>query len=85
MFSGNDPSTGEKEYLTGSAMNEAEAIRIRNRFRADIANNKATRSSGTLGFLITTWLDQHPADPELVSDYRALADSFILPALGNVR
>jgi integrase len=82
---GRDPETGKQVILTGSAQDEAGAIRLRDRFRTDIAGNKSPRTTGTLGALLTTWLDQHPADPQTVDDYRFLAESFIIPALGDIR
>jgi hypothetical protein len=44
-----------------------------------------TRTSGTLGHLLRESLDQHPGEKETVADYRFLAESFIIPALGSVK
>jgi integrase len=85
VYGGRDPQTGKQVILTGSAQDEAGAIRLRDRFRADIAGNKSPRTTGTLGALLSMWLDQHPADPQTVADYRFLAESFIIPALRDVR
>ena len=85
VYGGRDTETGKQVILTGSAQDEAGAIRLRDRFRADIASNRSPRTTGTLGSVLAMWLDQHPADPQTVDDYRFLAESFIIPALGDVR
>jgi integrase len=38
-----------------------------------------------VGHLLREWLDQHPGEKETVDDYRFLAESFIIPALGSVK
>ena len=53
--------------------------------RSDVAENRSTRTSGTLGHLLAEWLDQHPGERETVDDDRFLADSFIIPAVGGVK
>jgi integrase len=85
VFSGTDPLTGKDVYLTGSAPTEKDAIRLRNRLRTEIAESRSSRTNGTLGHLLTEWLDQHPGEAQTVEDYRFLAKSFIIPALGDVR
>jgi integrase len=84
VYSGTDPVTGERVYLTGSARTQDEAIKIRNRFRNEVAEHKSARSNATLGYLLTEWLDHHDADENTVDDYRFLADTFIIPALGSI-
>jgi integrase len=85
VFSGTDPLTGKEVYLSGSAPTEREAIRLRDRLRREVAESRASRTNGTLRYLLAEWLDQHPGEKETVDDYRFLAESFIIPALGNVR
>ncbi len=85
VYGGRDPQTGKQVILTGSATDEAGAIRLRDRFRRDVSDHKSTRTTDSLGNVITAWLDQHPADPQTVDDYRFLAESFIIPALGDVK
>jgi integrase len=84
VFGGRDPVTGRQIMLTGSAPDANAAIRLRNQFRNDVADNKAARTSSTVGYLVNQWLDQHGADAQTVDDYRFLAESFIIPALGKV-
>src|SRR5262245_24121017 len=79
-----DPVSGERVYLTGSAKTKAEAVKIRNRFRSEVAEHKSARTNATLGYLLSEWLDQHGADENTVDDYRLLAGSFIIPALGDI-
>jgi integrase len=85
VFSGTDPLTGKEVYVTGSAQTEKDAIRLRDRLRSDVVESRASRTNGTLGHLLAEWLDQHPGEKETVDDYRSLADSFIIPALGQIR
>lgn len=85
VYGGRDPVTGKQLILTGSAATEKAAIALRNKFRVDVAAHKSARTTGTVGYLLITWLDQHSGDAETVKDYRALADSFIIPALGDIR
>ena len=85
VFAGTDPLTGKDLYLTGSAQTERNAIRLRDRLRSEVAENRSTRTSGTLGHLLSEWLAQHPGEKETVDDYRFLAESFIIPALGGVK
>jgi integrase len=47
--------------------------------------SRSSRTNGTLGHLLVEWLAQHPGEAETVDDYRFLAESFIEPALGEVR
>lgn len=85
VYGGRDPVTGKQFILTGSATTEKAAIELRNKLRVDVAEHKSTRTTGSVGFVITEWLDQHGADVETVKDYRSLAESFIIPALGDVK
>ena len=85
VYGGTDPVTGKQLILTGSATDEGAVIRLRDRFRRDVSDQKSTRTADTLGNVITAWLDQHPGEAQTVEDYRFLADTFIIPALGNVR
>lgn len=85
VFSGIDPLTGKEVYVTGSAQTEKDAIRLRDRLRTEVAESRSSRTNGTLGHLLGEWLDQHSGEKETVDDYRFLADSFVIPALGNVR
>ena len=59
VFSGVDPVTGQKAYLTGSAPDEAQAIALRDRYRREIDENKAARTSITVGYLLDEWLTTH--------------------------
>lgn len=61
VYDGRDPETGKQVILTGSAQDEPGAIRLRNRFRADIAGNKSPRTTGTVGALLTRgWTNIRP-------------------------
>lgn len=85
VYGGRDPVTGKQLILTGSATDEKAAIRLRNKLRREVESHKSARTNVSVRHLLTAWLDQHPADPETVQDYRFLAESFIIPALGDIR
>lgn len=56
--------------LTGTAPDEEAAIRLRDKFRAEVGEDKAARTQATLAYLLREWLDTHTADPNTVSNYR---------------
>lgn len=85
VYGGRDQVTGRQVILTGSATDERAAIKLRNQLRGEVSDNKSARTSGTLAYLLGEWLDQHRAHVDTVQDYRLLAESFIIPALGDVR
>ena len=46
VYGGRDPVTGRPVMLTGSAASEKEAVRLRNRFRGEVAEHKSARTIG---------------------------------------
>ena len=81
---GIDPVTGRRLVLTGSAMDEDEAISLRDRFRRELTQRKSARTRTTLGHLIHEWLDQHEVSAGTLEDYRFVTETFIIPALGDI-
>lgn len=68
VYGGADPVTGRPVMLSGTAMSEKEAIRLRNRFRGEVAEDKSARTTATVAYLIREWLAQHRADEDTVKD-----------------
>jgi hypothetical protein len=59
LFGGQDPVTGKQVMLTGSADDEDTAIKLRDKFRRQVAEATAARTSVTLGYLVDEWLAGH--------------------------
>jgi integrase len=83
VFTGYDPVTGKQVFLAGSAPTKRAAIKLRNQFRGEVAASKSTRTGATLAHLLREWLDSHDAAETTLSNYRWLAETFVIPALGN--
>jgi integrase len=56
LFGGQDPVTGKQVMLTGSAEDEEAAIKLRDKFRRQVAEATAARTSVSLGYLLDEWL-----------------------------
>ena len=84
VFSGIDPVTGQKAYLTGSASDEAGAIKLRDKYRREIEENKAARTSVTLAYLLDEWLATHNVEVKTRQGYELLIRRFIKPTLGDL-
>jgi integrase len=52
--------------------------------RAEVTSATAARTNATLSHLLDEWLRTHDAAETTLANYRWLADSFIIPVLGNV-
>jgi hypothetical protein len=48
--------TGKQVMLTGSAEDENAAIKLRDKFRRQVAEATVARTSVTLGYLLDEWL-----------------------------
>ncbi|MGH3900729.1 MAG: hypothetical protein ACRDTA_21290 [Pseudonocardiaceae bacterium] len=62
LFGGQDPVTGKQVMLTGSAEDEDGAIKLRDKFRRQVAEATAARTSVTLGYLLDEWLAGHQVE-----------------------
>jgi len=51
--------TGKQVMLTGSAEDEDAAIKLRDKFRRQVADATAACTSVTLGYLLDDWLAGH--------------------------
>jgi integrase len=83
IFGGHDPVTGKQVMLTGSAENEAAAIKLRDKFRRQVADATAARTSVTLGYLLDEWLAEHQVEETTRTSYRVAIEKFIKPAMGG--
>jgi integrase len=84
VFGGQDPVTGRQVILTGSAASRDEAIRLRDRYRGQVADNKSARTRATLAYLLREWLTGHSADRNTVENYRFLMETFVIPVYGDL-
>jgi len=83
VFGGHDPVTGKQVMLTGSAEDEDAAIRLRDKFRRQVADATAARTSVTLGYLLDEWLSGHQVEETTRTSYRVVIEKFIKPAVGD--
>jgi len=83
LFGGHDPVTGKQVMLTGSAEDEDAAIKLRDKFRRQVAEATAARTSVTLGYLLDEWLAGHQVEETTRTSYRVAIENFLKPAMGN--
>lgn len=83
IFGGHDPVTGKQVMLTGSAEDEAAAIKLRDKFRRQVADATAARTSVTLGYLLDQWLADHQVEETTRTSYQVAVEKFIKPAVGD--
>jgi integrase len=69
--------------LTGSAEDEDAAIKLRDKFRQQVAEATAARTSVTLGYLLDEWLAGHQVEETTRTSYRIAIDKFLKPAVGD--
>jgi len=84
IFSGIDPVTGKKAYLTGSAPTEDKAIELRDKLQREINSNTAARTSVTVAFLLDEWLSSHHVELKTRQSYELLIAKFIRPTFGGI-
>jgi hypothetical protein len=77
LFGGQDPVTGKQVMLTGSADDEDAAIKLRDKFRRQVAEATSARTSVTLGYLLDEWLSGHQVEETTRASYRVAIDNFI--------
>ncbi len=75
--------TGKQVMLTGSAEDEDAAIKLRDKFRRQVADATAARTSVTLGYLLDEWLAGHQVEETTRTSYRVAIENFIKPAVGD--
>jgi integrase len=75
--------TGKQVMLTGSADDEDAAIKLRDKFRRQVADATAARTSVTVGYLLDEWLAGHQVEETTRTSYRVAIEKFIKPAVGD--
>jgi hypothetical protein len=75
--------TGKQVMLTGSAEDENAAIKLRDKFRRQVAEATAARTSVTLGYLLDEWLAGHQVEETTRTSYRIAIEKFLKPAVGD--
>lgn len=75
--------TGKQVMLTGSAEDEDVAIKLRDKFRRQVAEATAARTSVTLGYLLDEWLAGHQVEEATRTSYRVAIEKFLKPAVGD--
>ncbi|MDQ4094334.1 MAG: hypothetical protein M3143_13375 [Actinomycetota bacterium] len=75
--------TGKQVMLTGSAEDEDAAIKLRDKFRRQVAEATAARTSVTLGYLLDEWLAGHQVEETTRASYRVAIENFLKPAVGD--
>jgi integrase len=83
LFGGQDPVTGKQVMLTGSAEDEDSAIKLRDKFRRQVAEATAARTSVTLGYLLDEWLAGHQVEETTRTSYGVAIENFLKPAIGD--
>jgi integrase len=83
FFGGQDPVTGKQVMLTGSAEDEDTAIKLRDKFRRQVAEATAARTSVTWGYLLEEWLAGHQVEETTRTSYRVAIEKFLKPAISD--
>jgi integrase len=83
VYSGFDPLTGRRLYLSESTTDEAEAKRILNKFQAQVDDQINTRTRTLFRVEIEEWLKFHEFEETTRDGYEMYARNYINPALGN--
>lgn len=83
VYTGLDPVTGRRLYLTGSTTDEDDAERIRTRLLAKVDAQPTVRTRATLNTAIDSWLGMHEAEETTLEGYRGYRGRTIRPALWN--
>jgi integrase len=83
LFGGQDPVTGTQVMLTVAAEDGDSAIKLRDKFRRQVADATAARTSVTLGYLFDEWLAGDQVEETPRTSYRVAIEKFLKPAVGE--
>ena len=75
LFGGQDPVTGKQVMLTGSAEDQDAAIKLRDKFRRQVAEATSARTSVTLGYLLDECLAGHQVEETTRTSYRVAIEN----------
>ncbi|MGQ0846898.1 MAG: N-terminal phage integrase SAM-like domain-containing protein [Sporichthyaceae bacterium] len=84
LFTGYDPLTGKRVYLTQTVATEAEARKALTRFRSQRDEQRAPRSRVDLSYVLAEWLAVQELEASTRSAYETNIRTHIGPALGSL-
>jgi hypothetical protein len=84
VFSGIDPVTGNRNYMSESTRDEKQAQKVLRRLVAGVEAQRVARTKATFGTAIDAWLKIHEVEANTLRGYEANARRYIKPALGDV-
>lgn len=83
VFTGRDPLTGKRMYVTESTTDPAEAQKILTRLRNRVDEQRHARTNGSLRTIMESWFSAAELEDSTRNSYRVYIDRYIYPALGN--
>lgn len=83
VYAGLDPLTGKRVYLSGSSTDLAQARRIRNKFRAEVDEQRHARTKGTVRTAFREWLKTHEVEASTRKSYEDYLRLYVGPAFGD--
>ncbi len=87
VYSGLDPLTGKRVYLTETVPAGPKAVKqaekIRTRFLAQVDDRRSTRTKATVDQLLDRHFDELDVEEQTKNDYRSLAANHIRPLIGS--
>jgi integrase len=83
VYAGLDPLTGRRLYLSDSTTDLAEAKRIRNKFRAEVDEQRHARTKGTMRAALVEWLKTHEVEASTRKSYEDYLRLYVGPAFGD--
>lgn len=84
VYAPRDKTTGQQVVMADKAATEDEAIKIRDGFRRQLAEQKSSRSTAKFGELLDEWLASHEVEGSTASTYEMYARRYLKPALEKV-
>ena len=83
VYAGLDAVTGKRVYLSDSTTDLAEARRLRNKFRAQVDEQRHARTKATVRTAFLQWLTTHEVDDDTRKGYQDYLRLYIGPAIGD--
>lgn len=83
MFAGYDPITRKRVYLDHSTQDRDEAIEKRDKFRAQIAEQRSAPTKTTFRQAVVEWLKTHEIEQTTRLSYESYLRLYIGPAFGD--
>jgi integrase len=83
VYAGLDPLTGRRVYLSDSTTDLSEARRIRNKFRAEVDEQRHARTRATMRTAFLEWLKTHEVEDSTRKGYEDYLRLYVGPAFGD--